>query len=418
MLPRKRKALSTISANFRFRDVTNKVPTPTAGSTAEAEVKKIPNPSAALVTRWRTDPFSRGSYSYLAKGSVPEDRDILAKPYGGRLFFAGEAINRDFPATVHGALLSGQQVADKVISEKHKSIIVVGAGAAGLAAANKIASAGVDVKVVEARDRIGGRVWTDDSWGLPLDLGASWIHGVKGNPLSELVSKIEAERKKTDYDSYRVRSGGGRIVDFDKLPDDFRKVTMMEHEYAADIGDLSRQATKEGKEFGGGDAILPGGYVRILESLVVGFEVKLQRIVKRVAITDQIASVGTQDEAYKADAVIVTVPLGVLKSDEIAFDPPLDTERKGAIDRLGMGLLDKVYLRFDEIFWDADVDLIGYVGSERGYFAEWLNLAKYMDEPILLGFNASSAAEELERLPDDQIVEKAMNALRDMYQTS
>lgn len=391
---------------------------PLSGSSPGVGVGKLPDPTAALVTRWRADPFARGSYSYLAKDSKPKDRDRLAKPYAGRLFFAGEATSRDFPATVHGALLSGQRAADEVIGEKHKSVVVVGAGAAGLAAAHKIAATGAKVTVVEARDRIGGRVWTVDNWGVPLDLGASWIHGVEDNPLSKLADKIDAARAKTDYDNYSAHGAGGRIIELDDLPNDFKTVTSVEHEFAADIENLSRYAGFEGDEFDGGDAILPGGYVKILESLMDGFDVKLKAVVKHITTTDQMASVDTSDDTFSADAVVVTVPLGVLKSRDIEFHPPLNTIRKGAIDRLGMGLLDKVYLRFDEIFWNPDVDLFGYVGPKRGYFAEWLNLAKYTGEPILLGFNASSAAEELELLPDDQVVAEAMNALCDMYQTS
>jgi hypothetical protein len=86
----------------------------------------------------------------------------------------------------------------------------------------------------------------------------------------------------------------------------------------------------------------------------------------------------------------------------IEFSPPLSGERREAVDRLGMGLLDKMYLKFDEIFWETDVDVLGYIGPERGHFAEWLNIAKYTGEPILLGFNASSAAEELETMTDEQ----------------
>jgi hypothetical protein len=68
---------------------------------------KVVEPTRHYVTRWGQDEYSRGSYSYVATGAVPEDMDSLAEPLRGRLFFAGEATNRMHPATVHGALLSG-----------------------------------------------------------------------------------------------------------------------------------------------------------------------------------------------------------------------------------------------------------------------------------------------------------------------
>ena len=379
-------------------------------------VDKVPDPLAYKVTRWRADPFARGSYSYLAKGSKPKDRDELAKPVMGRLFFAGEATDRDFSTTVHGALLSGQRAAKEITNLNVGSVIVVGAGASGLAAAHKLVSAGIDVTVVEARDRVGGRVWTDTSLGLPLDLGASWIHGIDGNPLSAMADKINAPRLVTGYDSYRTRGADGREIKWRDVPSDFKNVVEIEHEYAADVEDLSKQATQEGDEFGGDDVILPEGYIRVLEPLVDGYEVEFQTVVDRINITEGAALVGTGDRSFSAEAVLVTVPLGVLKFGNIQFDPPLDPDRLGAINRLGMGLLNKVCLRFGEVFWDKDVDMFGYLGPKRGYFSDWINMAKFTEEPVLVGFNASSAADELELKTDGEIIEEAMIALRNMYQ--
>lgn len=63
-----------------------------------------------------------------------------------------------------------------------KSVLIVGAGMAGLSAARSLADAGWRVRVIEARDRIGGRVYTNRDWGVPLEMGASWIHGTTDNP--------------------------------------------------------------------------------------------------------------------------------------------------------------------------------------------------------------------------------------------
>jgi polyamine oxidase len=79
-------------------------------------------------------------------------------------------------------------------------IVVVGAGMAGLAAARRLADAGMDITVLEARDRIGGRMWTDTSLGVPIDLGAAWIHGTENNPLTQLADQIGARRVETDFD--------------------------------------------------------------------------------------------------------------------------------------------------------------------------------------------------------------------------
>ncbi len=385
-------------------------------SEAAAESRSVPDPIDYVITRWRKDRFARGSYSFLAIDAKPEDREVIAQPTGGRLFFAGEATHSDFPATVHGALLSGQRAAAEIIAQDVESVIIIGAGVAGLAAAKHLVAAGRDVQVLEARDRIGGRVWTDRSLGVPLDMGASWIHGVRGNPLTDLADELDIKRATTDYGNHIVRDAQGRIVDEDDLPEDFEVVTSIEHEYAADHAELSPQADDEGDEFGGGDVLFPSGYSTLIRGLDTGFQVNLGAEVDLVDTTGPTVGVHTADETFAAEAVLVTVPLGVLKAGTINFVPALSPARLGAIDRLGMGLLNKVSLRFPSVFWDEDADLIGYVGPKRGYFAEWLNIAKYTGEPILVGFNASSAADEIEELSDTEVIAQAMTALRNMYE--
>ena len=87
-------------------------------------------------------------------------------------------------------------------SGKVKRIAVIGAGMAGLAAANHLQKLGHNVTVIEGRERIGGRIWTSTQWSnMPLDLGATWIHGTQGNPLTALADGINAKRFATNSES-------------------------------------------------------------------------------------------------------------------------------------------------------------------------------------------------------------------------
>jgi monoamine oxidase len=110
-----------------------------------------------------------------------------------------------------------------------------------------------------------------------------------------------------------------------------------------------------------------------------------------------------------------TAPLGVLKASTVDFDPSLPERKQAAIRNLGMGLLDKLYLRFDRVFWPVAPDLLGYVSERKGEWIETFNLYKYLDAPILLCFNAATYGRALETFPDSEIVARAMRVLRTMF---
>ncbi|GMQ85070.1 MAG: hypothetical protein BMS9Abin07_0635 [Acidimicrobiia bacterium] len=414
-------------------------------------VAKVPDPTGALITRWRADEFARGSYSYLSLDSLPADRELLAAPISDTLFFAGEATSSSNPATVQGALISGRDAATKLyaVADPGAVIGVVGAGAAGIAAARQLVDAGFEVVVYEARDRIGGRVRTDTSLGVPVDLGASWIDGVDGNPMSAIADSIRAPRLPTDYDStVTYDADGTRVPDRfwaaptrtvngaarkgvtiqaaieDALVDqtqeyidqfNFAVVATFEHEYAADVEDLSADAPHEGDYFGGGDVQLPHGYVELLETLTDDLDVRLRSPVDRVVWGNDGATLRIADQEFEHDHVVVTLPLGVLKTKDVVFDPPLPDEKQGAIDRFGMGLLDKVVLEFPYAFWDQAVDSFGYIAENRGEWAQWYDLEGVTGRPIVVGFNAGSTADRIEGMSDDEIVGEAMTVLRTIY---
>jgi len=391
-------------------------PTTSTGSTSTlVSGVDVPDPTDHLITRWRQDPFSRGSYSYLARGAQPEDRTVLAEPIGDRVFFAGEATHRVYPALVHGGYLSGRRAATEVRMSGASSAIVIGAGAAGLAAAGLLAEDGIETTILEARDRTGGRVHSDRSLGSTVDLGASWIQGVGGNPVTDLADRFDIERARSDYRNLVVRDGQGRFIDRNDVPDPWWVVADVELEYAADVEQLSPGAYDEGGLGSGGDVVFPAGYDQVTDALAEGLDIRLEQTVLAISYDEDGVTIMTIDGETRTEVVIVTVPLGVLKAGDIIFDPPLPADKLGAIDRLGMGVLDKVYFKFDEPFWDRDVEFFGYLGPDLDRFAYWVNMTPYTGAPILLAFHGGSAADTIELMTDHDIIAEGVRTLRLMF---
>jgi predicted NAD/FAD-dependent oxidoreductase len=221
------------------------------------------------------------------------------------------------------------------------------------------------------------------------------------------ISVADAVRR---LDAYGGLSGGGRR----QL--DWSINTSIEHEYGADVEDLSLLYYDDDLAFGGGDAVLPDGYDAIANGLARGIDVRLRHVVERISSTPTGVTIDTTLGSISADRAIVTLPLGVLKRRAVTFAPGLSDRSARALERLGSGVLNKVCMRFATAFWsEDDADLLGYVAPERGRWAESLNSYKCAGQPVLTLFNAGSFGTALEALSDQSVVASAMSVLRRMY---
>ncbi|KAL6586441.1 hypothetical protein OROMI_001429 [Orobanche minor] len=358
-----------------------------------------------------------------------------------------------------------------LLEPRHHSVIVVGAGLAGLAAARQLIAFGFKVTVLEGRKRAGGRVYTKNLESgnriAAVDLGGSVLTGTLGNPLGILARQLSftLHKVRDKCPLYRVC---GTPVDpdldrrvensFNQLLDKLSKVRQSMGEVSQDVSlgaalVTFREAFNEEEmnlfnwhlanleyanaslvsmlslafwdqddpyDMGGDHCFLPGGNGRLVEALVENVPVHYGKTVEAIHYGSegvQVAVGGGQ--IYKGDMVLCTVPLGVLKSRSIRFIPELPQRKLDAIKRLGFGLLNKVGLLFPYVFWGTDLDTFGHLSdhpSSRGEFFLFYSYATVAGGPLLIAMVAGEAAYRFENEDPTVSVRKVLGILKGIYE--
>lgn len=436
-------------------------PTPTTPSaTPTPSALAVPEPAGMARSSWSNDPYSYGSFSYLGLGANPAQRDNLAAPVADRLFFAGEATSSTHPATVVGARATGGRAADEVlaVAQPGERIAVIGAGIAGATAGRRLHDAGFEVVVLEARERTGGRIdtRTSDDWDVSVELGAGLVDSDRAALLLSKLQLLDVATVPLDPSS-TIRTEDGVEVEptnigadavadavdsTANIPGDITIATALDQTmptapsspapaegaptraewlesylrdeiaiaYGADADELSaKYGTDDGSR--GGDRIVLGEYESLVDAELDGVSVWTTNVVSTVAYDDEGVSLRfATGESLQVDRVVVTVPLGVLKSGAIRFEPSLPLGHAIAIAGLGMGNLEKVWLRFEEPFWTTDAVRWTVIGGDFD-ITEWLNLQPATGSPILVGLVGGERAAALAELGDGEVVELARRSL-------
>jgi monoamine oxidase len=340
-------------------------------------------------------------------------------------------------------------------------VIIIGAGAAGLAAARKLSVAGLRLLIVEARPRAGGRIDTlhDPGWPAPIERGAEFIHG---QPTETWDIIRAAGLAAYDIAEVRFQSNGGRIVRrddfweqiesvFARLKDlkgedqsfaeflaqhcgdasaDAKKlaVAYVEGLNAADQHVISAQSLTAGEQEEEGRRLcrLLGGQDQLIQWLRAGMDPKLtafrfNSVVTKVNWRHRDATVHTQSaigegsESLHAARALITLPLGVLTAPPgttgaVQFQPDLPEKWK-AVSQLRMGPVVKVILRFQEAFWDTGkLRELGFLYSLSEAFSPWWTLLP-VRVPVLTGWAGGPAAERLSEADEADVLKSALGGL-------
>lgn len=321
-------------------------------------------------------------------------------------------------------------------------VAVIGAGAAGLAAARDLSGGGKRVCILEARERIGGRVNTRrvDGVALPIELGAEFIHGEAEATFAAVnAAALIALRLPDTHDWTRIARLRAKIPDRKRdvsfaeflrsqrgLDPQLRELALnfVEGYHAAHADRISAatlrstdQETEAPAQFR-----IVSGYDRVMQWLLAGVapdrsELRLNTTVKRIEWRAGDVAIETARDTVRARTAVITIPLGVWKAPHdadgfIAFDPPLrDKER--AIEKLELGHVVKIAFRFREPFWEPKVN---FVHSGDRYVPTWWTYAP-VRAPILVGWAGGHAADALLAESEEARVSRALDSMAAAFGT-
>uniref|UniRef100_A0A3B4WVH5 Lysine demethylase 1B n=1 Tax=Seriola lalandi dorsalis TaxID=1841481 RepID=A0A3B4WVH5_SERLL len=260
---------------------------------------------------------------------------------------------------------------------RSKNVIVIGAGASGLAAARQLQNFGTQVVLLEARERIGGRVWDDTSLGVTVGRGAQIVNGCVNNPIALMCEQVSA--RSWDHNEFFA-------------------------------------------QFSGDHTLLTKGYSVLLHKLAEGLDVRTKCPVQAIDYSGDVVKVTSSNGSqWTAQKVLVTVPLTLLQKNSIQFNPPLPDRKLKAIHSLGVGIIEKIALQFPYRFWDNKIQGADYFGhippgpDKRGMFSVFYDMEPQGKQAVLMSVITGDAVPAVRDMEDKEVVDECMKVLRELF---
>ncbi len=326
-------------------------------------------------------------------------------------------------------------------------------------------SAPGQVILLEAEDRVGGRIQTDRSLGTPVDLGATWIHGSDGNPVAALARSFGIALRPSHWASIQIHDLAGPVFPQAlvrrlrrQVASSFREVKAFRKTLGADrplagtldvlntgkrlpgpearlagffygemveelcqyLQDYSTRSWYIDGAFAGPDSLVPGGYGRIVDRLAAGLDIRLRQVVREIDYRNGGVAVRTDRGVFRAERCVVTLPLGVLKAGGVRFAPALPAGIRQSIAALGFGNRHRLVLEFPRVFWNPRIEFFGKVGPAYAPYGAgenilFVNRFPVNGRPILSAETIQRFGVRMESLPPAEAAARIMKDLKAMF---
>ncbi|XP_066283182.1 uncharacterized protein [Branchiostoma lanceolatum] len=352
-------------------------------------------------------------------------------------------------------------------------VVVLGAGMAGISAAQSLNQSGLtDFVILEGTGRVGGRVRNVQLDGRTVEISGNWVYGTSDdNPIWRMLETDNMTCIDTSQNGIKVRNSSGHDVtsqwltvaaSFGKSTKAVRDLAVVRNatgqpdmplRAAVKLGGWNPTSSMEkAVEYSGSDiffgekpdvsSLLRGllyptfdgatlfltdqrGFVYIIQQMAESFlaendqRLRLNKTITTIQRADDGVTVTTKDgSSYTADFAIVTFSMGVLQANSVEFVPGLPDWKREAISRVRMVVYTKIYLKFPSKFWDDEAN-IQYIGGRRGYYTVWQNMEAEGLFPagtnILLVTVVDDEARRVEAQSDEATQAEVMGVLRNMY---
>ncbi len=334
-------------------------------------------------------------------------------------------------------------------------VIVIGAGIAGLTAARDLCAAGARVMIVEARERVGGRIHTDQSLGYPVELGAEFIHG-RPREIFDLVEKfglpvVEVEGAFCEHRDGKWMQAGELWAQieslFSKIPTNGpdksfleflnyveadekvkqRALGFVEGFHAADPSRVSahsiaRSNAAEKAVDADSQFRLARGYDGLVRCVAESIDKRRCNLLLGTAVTQILWKPG--EVRVKTDAstefvaarAVITLPLGVLKSGTVRFTPELPAEKQRSLNGLEMGPVIRASLTFHDKFWAERPGLkdLSFLFTDDQRFPTWWT-SNSLPYPLITGWAAGHFAQNLSGCGRECVVSRALETLAEIF---